>query len=149
MSERPLAVDAAALTIERAERRVLARVQALEAQLDATDGDGLWTAYIEAVQALVVLVRDRQKQEPVRLLTTKELAQRMGVNERTIRRQRQAGILSPTFIGDRRSTRGRCLIRWNADAVLRGTVPGTGSANTAPGAPGYGLSRAVRPGRVR
>src|SRR6058998_635679 len=106
--------DAAELALDRAGRRVLARLQALEVRLEAGD-DSAWEDYLTTIQALLVITRERR---PGQLLTTKELAQRLGVNERTVRRHRQLGALTPAL------ARGR-VIRWAADSVPGGTTLGT------------------------
>jgi len=124
--------DAVDLTLDRASRRVVARLEALEDRLEA--GDDVWAAYLATVQTLVVLARDRQ---PGRLLTTRELAERLSVDERTVRRHRKAGALIPAL------ARGR-VIRWAADSVPRGTPSGTAPRDTANDARGSSLSRAVR-----
>src|SRR5262245_21995260 len=93
-------VDAVAFVLERAERLVLARVQALEAHLDEGDPD-VWRSYLDAVETLAALTRDRAHHQPDPLMTTKQLAERLGVHERTIRRQRQAGLLTPALASGR------------------------------------------------
>jgi hypothetical protein len=121
------------LALERAERRLLSRLRELEARLDGTSDDA-WHDYLATVQVLVLLARERV---PGRLLTTRELATQLGVNERTIRRQRKAGALTPAL------ARGR-VIRWATDSVPRGTATGTASAIATSSATGFSLSRAVR-----
>jgi len=130
--------DAMDLTLDRANRRVLARLQALEDRLGTGDDD-VWAAYLTTVQTLVLLARNRQ---PGKLLTTRELAERLNVDERTVRRHHKAGALTPAL------ARGR-VIRWAADSVPRGTAPGTALRGTANDARGSSLSRAVPGGRRR
>jgi helix-turn-helix protein len=131
--------DAIALTLQRAERRLVAEIQRLEVQLEAHGEDGLWTAYLAAIVALAQLARLRapadREDEP--LMTTAELARRLNVSSGTVSRARKAGELTPVL------ARGR-VIRWAADSVPRGTAKGTALLNTAQSASGYSLSRAVR-----
>ncbi len=60
-------------------------------------------------------------------LTTKELAQRLGANERTVRRHQRAGV--PVL------AQGR-VIRGASDSVPRGTASGAAAAGTANNARG-------------
>jgi len=126
--------DPLALTLDRARRRVLARLHELEAGLDAGEVSA-WPAYLATLEALMVLAHDRQ--QPGRLLTTRELADRLGVSSKTIQRHRKTGTLTPAL------ARGR-VIRWAADSVSRGTAPGTAPTVGANDARGTSLSRAVR-----
>jgi hypothetical protein len=132
------------LTLERAEQRLVAEIQRLEARLDASGGDGLWTAYLVAVLALAQLARHRAQadHESEALMTTAELAQRLNVSPKTVLRARKAGVLTPAL------ARGR-VIRWAADSVPCGTTNGTAASKAAPGGSSYGLSRAVRGERRR
>src|SRR5262245_19693616 len=101
-----------ALTLARAEQRLVAELQPLETRLDASGGDGLWTAYLEAVLVLAQLARHRAQadHESESLMTTAELARRLNVSSKTVLRARKAGVLTPAL------ARGR-VIRWAADSV--------------------------------
>jgi hypothetical protein len=132
-------IDAVALTLAGAERRLLGRIQQLERRLEETAEAELWTSWIEAIVALAQLARDRaaSKRQGESLMTTAELAQRLNVSSKTVLRARKAGAFTPVL------ARGR-VIRWAADSVLGGTALGTARTTAANDAPRSSLSRAVR-----
>jgi hypothetical protein len=93
------------LALARAERRLLARLEELEARLD-TDVSA-WPAYCEAAATLATIAR--QARESGALLTTGQLAEQLGVSSKTILRRRKAGEITPAMqLGER----GRAALRW-------------------------------------
>src|SRR5262249_51847734 len=83
--------------------RALERLLALEQRLD---DDSAWSGYLEAARTLALLTAARAADAP--LLTTRELAERLGCDERTVRRHRRAGLLRPAVEAGR-------LVRWRPD----------------------------------
>jgi excisionase family DNA binding protein len=97
-------VTPAALALVEAERRLLARCQALAARLDG--GEDVWSEYVAAVDALNALVPAERRP----LATTKEIAERLNVSPRTVRKLGKAGKLEAVRLGKR----GPGAIRWRS-----------------------------------
>jgi excisionase family DNA binding protein len=95
----------AALALAEAERRLLARCQELEQHLDAGE-DAAWPQYVAAVAALNALVPAERRP----LATTAEMAERLGVAPKTVRKLGRAGKLEGVRFGQR----GRGAIRWRS-----------------------------------
>jgi hypothetical protein len=94
----------AGLALLEAERRLLARVRALGQRLDA--GEDCWREYAEAVGTLNALVPAERRP----LETTKQMAERLQVSPKTVRRLGKAGKLEDVRLGKR----GTGAIRWRA-----------------------------------
>jgi hypothetical protein len=97
-------VTPAALALAEAERRLVARVQQLGAQLDA--GEDRWREYVEAVAALARLLPPERQA----LLTTRAMAEKLDISPRTVRKLGRAGKLEGVRLGKR----GTGAIRWRA-----------------------------------
>lgn len=95
--------------LERAARRVADRLVGLESRLDS-GGDPAWRDYLDAARTLAALVPLLPASQG--LLTTAELAARLGVAAKTLRKWRAAGWARPAL------ERGR-VVRWTADQGLR------------------------------
>jgi hypothetical protein len=92
-----------ALALARAERRLLARLEELDARLD---GDvTAWPAYCEAAATLATIAR--QARENGALLTTGQLAERLNVSTKTVLRRRAKGELQPAMQLGKRALRWR------------------------------------------
>jgi hypothetical protein len=98
-----------ALVLGEAVRRLSARLAALAAEIDAAPeaaGSARWREYAETAEALGRLWRLVEPVRPPALVKTRDLAKAMGVSERTVRRHRKAGRLTPAVeLGTR-------TIRW-------------------------------------
>jgi excisionase family DNA binding protein len=97
-------VTPTALVLAEAERRLLARCQELGQRLDA--GEDVWSTYVSTVSTLNALVPVERRP----LATTAEMAQRLNVTPRTIRRLGKAGKLEAVRFGKR----GTGAIRWRS-----------------------------------
>jgi excisionase family DNA binding protein len=97
-------VTPAALALIEAERRLLARCQALGQRLDA--GEDCWAEYTPAVVALNALVPSERRP----LTTTREMAERLNVSPKTVRKLGKTGKLEAVRLGKR----GTGAIRWRA-----------------------------------
>jgi excisionase family DNA binding protein len=95
----------AALAFVAGERRILARLEALAERLDAGD-DGAWPDFLATISTLAVL--DPVERRP--LATTKEMAERLNVTPKTVRRLGKAGRLEAVRLG----RRGPGAIRWRS-----------------------------------
>ena len=96
-----------ALALARAETRLHDRLTDLERRIDA--GEDVWPSYCQTVAALATLpARGDRVGE---LLSTKDLADRLGVTPKTLLRRRAKGELKPALeLGER----GRAAFRWRA-----------------------------------
>jgi excisionase family DNA binding protein len=90
----------------RAAGRLVARLQSLEERLDA--GEDVWTVYAETVRTLAAVAPLTTPEARGALLTTKQLAERLQVSTRTVRRRAKSGELQPVRMGER----GRAALRW-------------------------------------
>lgn len=96
--------------LQQAARRLADRLTALESRLDS-DGDPAWRDYVAAVRALAA-VAPLLSPGQARLLTTAEMAVRLGISPKTLRRRKAMGLARPAL------QHGR-LLRWRADQDLR------------------------------
>jgi excisionase family DNA binding protein len=95
------------LALAHAERRLVCRLEALGARLD--DGDvSAWADYMEAARALAAIAPLTTPEARGALLTTQQLADRLQVSTRTVRRRAKRGELQPVRMGER----GRAALRW-------------------------------------
>ncbi len=97
--------------LERAVVRLQARVAALEDLLEAGD-ETAWSSYCEAIEALAVVADRTAPGSYGELLTTRELASKLGLSSKTVLRRKARGELRPTL------QKGK-LIRWRGDEVPR------------------------------
>ena len=92
-----------ALALAEAERRLLARCQELGERVDARD-DAAWGEYLGTVSVLNALIpRERRA-----LMTTQEMASRLNISPRTVRKLGKVGKLEAVRLGKR----GPGAIRW-------------------------------------
>lgn len=84
---------AVTLALRRAVVRLVEHLRELEPRLDA--GEDCWTAYETAAVALAQLEATMAPGAVGRLLTSRELADKMGISTRTLRRHKAAGRLAP------------------------------------------------------
>jgi excisionase family DNA binding protein len=90
--------------LHRASLRLQGRIEEIERRIQ--DGDAqAWSDYAEAVSALASVMGAMDQREPTKLLTTKEMAEQMGMSEKTLLRHHRRGVLKPAVRIGR-------LIRW-------------------------------------
>jgi hypothetical protein len=87
------------------------RLAALEAELHGDD-EPRWQEYIATVHALVAILPSLAPEHGGALLTTAEMAGRLGISAKTLLRQKSTGGIRPAL------QRGK-LIRWRGDEVTR------------------------------
>jgi hypothetical protein len=96
-------------------RRLAARVLELDARLETRDTT--WSEYYDAVRALASIVPRLGEGE---LLTTDDMAKRLGLSTKTLLKHKKAGAIRPAMV------RGK-LIRWRGDEVVNGNGNGNGA----------------------
>ena len=99
----------ARLALVTAEARLVARLQSLDAKLTAGN-ETAWPDYCQTAAALAAITPLTLPGASGQLLTTAQLAARMQVSPKTIRRRAKAGELEPVRMGKR----GRGALRWPA-----------------------------------
>lgn len=99
------------LALQRAQGQLLARLAELEARLAAGD-EAAWAPYLATATALATIGPALAPGAGGQLLTTQELAERLQLSPRTVRRRAKAGQLEPVRLGKR----GRGALRWNGEA---------------------------------
>jgi hypothetical protein len=100
--------------LSRALRLLEARLVELE---DRLQGDaGIWLEYLATLDTMVGVLVQLRPEAGGSLLTTKQMAERLGVQPKTVLAMRKRGQLRPAReIGKR----GRAAIRWRADEVAQ------------------------------
>ena len=109
-SERVVRLSATA-ALDRAVVRLQARAAALEERLEASD-ENAWAPYCEAIEALATLADRITPGRHGELLTTRELASKLGLSPKTVLRRKARGELRPALQTGK-------LIRWRGDEVPR------------------------------
>jgi len=103
-------VNPTSLTLARAQRRLVERLDRLEQRLDAGD-DAAWAEYCEAAAALAVIA-PLTVPGADRVMTTQELADTFSLSPRTARRKGLKGELPAKPI--RLGPGDRAKLRWAA-----------------------------------
>jgi hypothetical protein len=99
------------LLLNKAIQRIEQRVLELDKLLDAGDHDrASWEEYLQLVSVLAQLAMMTRPEASGRLLTTGELAYKLGVSPRTVLRRRKRGQLTPAV---ELGKRGRAALRWS------------------------------------
>jgi hypothetical protein len=109
VSER-LLTDPAAL-LDRARALLTARVSELETRVRQGD-ETAWPAYLAAVSALSALVTDAAPGRHGELLSTRQMAERLGIAPKTLLRRKARGDVRPAMQAGK-------LIRWKGTEAIR------------------------------
>lgn len=96
--------------LERSASLLAARLAELEAEL--ADNDSRWADYIATVHALAAIAPSLAPEHGGPLLTTAQMAERLGISAKTLLRQKSTGGIRPAV------QRGK-LIRWRGDEIAR------------------------------
>ena len=97
--------------LQRSAGILAARLATLESELE--DGnESRWADYIATVHALAAIVPSLAPERGGALLTTGEMAARLGISAKTLLRQKSTGGIRPAL------QRGK-LIRWRGDEIAR------------------------------
>jgi hypothetical protein len=106
---------ALALQLERAAHRLGNRLAQLEERLQHGDVDA-WSAFCDTAQALAAVLPAIAPERRGALLTTAEMADRLGIAPKTLLRRRKRGqVRAAVELGER----GRAALRWRGDEVAR------------------------------
>ena len=102
-------MSSAQAVLHRAERRLVDRLEQLEAKLAAGD-ESVWPAYAEAAATLAAIAPTTVPGASGELISTRAMAERMGVAPKTLLRRAKSGQIEPVRLGKR----GRAAYRWAA-----------------------------------
>ena len=92
--------------------RVLSsRLEALESRLHEGE-DAAWDSYLATVSTLIAVMAQLEPGARGELLTTAQMAERLGIAPKTLLKHKAAGAVKPAL------QRGR-LIRWKGDEAAR------------------------------
>ena len=96
--------------LQRSANILMARLVSLEEELESNESR--WTEYIATVQGLAAIIPCLAPERGGALLTTAEMAVRLGISSKTLLRQKSSGGIRPAL------QRGK-LIRWRGDEIGR------------------------------
>ena len=99
---------AARVALQQAEKVLTARVEELRARLQAEPG--LWPDFLDVLRTLATITVTAAPEAGGALLTTAELAERVGVTAKTLLKRKGRGEIKPTI------ERGKFL-RWSPRVV--------------------------------
>ena len=99
------------VALARATPRLVARLAELEARLAADDASA-WPEYLETLSTLTRLVSASAPGSTGELLTTRQMATKLGLSAKTLLKHKATGAIRPAL------AKGKCL-RWNGSEVLR------------------------------
>ncbi len=99
----------ARLALVAAEARLVARLQQLDAKLAAGD-ESAWSDYCQTAAALATVAPQTVPGADGAMLTTAEMAERLGITPKTLLRRAKRGAATPVRLGQR----GRAAVRWPA-----------------------------------
>lgn len=99
------------VALQKAERALVCRVEELEARVQAGEV-ALWPDYLEVVKALAAIAPALTPENGGPMLTTGEMAARLGVAPKTLLRHKKNGKIQPMV------AKGK-LLRWSGQESLR------------------------------
>ncbi len=98
------------VALGKAERLLSQRLGQLEERLQAGD-EGAWSEFLQVVSTLATLLPSLAPERGGPMLSTAQMAGRMGISPKTLLRHKKNGKIEPTL------QKGR-LIRWNGSEGL-------------------------------
>ena len=93
--------------LKRSSLLLLARLETLEPRVQAGD-EYAWSLYLETAKTLALLLPHTEPGAHGQLMTTEEMADRLGVSSKTLLKWRKAGKVQAQQNG----ARGRAALRW-------------------------------------
>jgi hypothetical protein len=103
------------LQLEQAAQRLGDRLGALENRLPGDDA-ATWAEYREVAAALAAILPALAPERRGALLTTAEMAARLGVAPKTLLKRKARGDVRPAVVLGKR---GRAALRWRGDEAAR------------------------------
>jgi AraC-like DNA-binding protein len=104
------ALRPAQLTLARGEARLIERLAQLNTELDVTGDRQTWLEYAQLLAALAAIAPATMPGSLGELITTQQLAERVGLSPKTVlRRMKQQGVEPVRF-----AKRGPGALRWAA-----------------------------------
>lgn len=117
---RVLQASRAVLLLQRSAATLLDRLEDLERRLPGDD-EATWIAYLETAKALAVILPTLTPGRNGELLSTREMAERIGISPKTLLRRKANGTIRPALVMGKR---GRAAIRWRGDELVGGKRKG-------------------------
>ncbi len=99
------------VVLQRSERLLTERLMRLQERLQAGD-EAVWAEFLDVLKALAVILPSLQPEAGGPLLTTAEMACRLGVKPKTLLRRKKNGEIRPA------EERGKFL-RWSGQERLQ------------------------------
>ena len=96
------------LALVRAVNRLVEKIEKLEPHLDDPES---WNEYMNMVTNLAMIASQIRPEMTGELLTTAQMAARLGIAPKTLLRQKASGKVTPAMI---LGQRGRAALRWRA-----------------------------------
>jgi DNA-binding transcriptional MerR regulator len=109
MSDRLAALTTTA-ALERSARLLAQRLTELEDRLQSGE-EAIWSTYIEAVKALALVAPNLAPERRGELLTTGEMARRLGIAPKTLLKRKAKGEIRPAMQAGK-------LIRWRGTETV-------------------------------
>jgi hypothetical protein len=104
-----------ALRLQHAAGRLADRLGQLEERFKAGD-DTAWTEYATVASALASVAAEIAPERSGRLMSTAEMAEKLGIAPKTLLKRRANGEVRPVL---QLGKRGRAALRWNGTEVPR------------------------------
>jgi hypothetical protein len=101
-------VTPAHLALVRAAARFVEKIEKLEPELDNPEA---WREYCQTVAVLAAIVREIRPESTGELLTTAQMAGRLGIAPKTLLRHKASGKITPAKVLGKR---GKAAFRWAA-----------------------------------
>jgi hypothetical protein len=105
--------------LERAAHLLAERLTRLEDRLQESDPDAqatLWRDYVATAGTLAQVVTQIAPGRRGELLTTAQMAERLGISSKTLLKRKANGLATPAL---QLGKRGRAAIRWRGDEAVR------------------------------
>lgn len=103
--------------LDRAQRVIAERVEALEARVRA--GEEVWPEYLRTLEVLALVTAQLAPERRGALLSTAEMAARLGVTPKSLLRAKSQGRIRPAVQSGR-------LVRWRGSELPAGRAAGRG-----------------------
>src|SRR5262245_46671639 len=96
------------LRLQHAAQRLTDRLTYLEAQLQ-DDQVSVWSEYRETAKAIAEILPRLEPGQHGALMTTREMAAKLGISSKTVLRRKRAGEVRPALVTGKR---GPAALRW-------------------------------------